>query len=92
MSLEKQLKKLFPTIEIIPYTYSVNSFVRNNRKYKVLVFYRVLVKCGKETHLIWIYITKTKYIISYGYTFQTIILDKKEKYKVFQVISCFVYQ
>lgn len=87
MDLKDKLLNLFPTIEIIPYTYSVNPFIRNNRKYKVLVFYRVLVECRKETRLLWIYVTKTKYIISYGYSLQSIILDKKEKYKIFQIIA-----
>lgn len=52
MNLKDELLNLFSTIEITPYTYSVNPFIRNNRKYKVLIFYRVLVKCGKETRLL----------------------------------------
>lgn len=91
MNLKDKLLDLFPTIEVDRYNYSVNPFIRNNRKYKVLIFYRVLVTCEKETRLLWIYVTKTKYIISYGYSLQSIILDKKEKYKLFQIISCFTY-
>ena len=91
MNFKDELLSLFPAIDVIPYTYSLYPFTRNNRTYKVLMFYRVRIKCGEEILLLWIYVTKTKYIISYGYTLQTIILDKKEKYKVFQVISCFTH-
>lgn len=88
MNLKDELLNLFPTIGVDLYTYSVNPFIRNKRKYKVLIFYRVLVKCEK-TRLLWIYVTKTKYIINYGYSLQSIILNKKEKYKMFQIIAAY---
>ena len=91
MNFRDELLKLFPTIDVTSYTYSLYPFIRNNRKYKVLIFYRVQIKCRKETLFLWIYVTKTKYIISYGYPLQTIILDKKEKYKLFQIIHCFYW-
>lgn len=91
MRLKNELLSLFPTIDVIPYTYSLYPFIHNNRKYNILIFYRVRIKNEKGTHLLWIYVTKTKYIISYGYTLQRIILDKREKYKVFQIIHCFYW-
>lgn len=89
MNLKDELLDLFPTIEIDRYNYSVNPFVRNNRKYNVLIFYRIRIKCGKETRLLWIYVTKTKYIISWGYSLQSTILNKKEKYKLFQIVAAY---
>lgn len=91
MNFKDELLSLFPAIDVIPYTYSLYPFIRNNRKYNVLIFYKVLIKHGEDILLLWIYVTKTKYIISYGYTLQTIILDKREKYKLFQIIYCFTH-
>lgn len=91
MNFKDELLSLFPTIEVIPYTYAIYPFIRNNRTYKVWIFYKVLIKHGEDILLLWIYVTKTKYIISYGYTLQTIILNKKRKYKLFQIIYCFTH-
>lgn len=49
MNFRDELLKLFPTIDVTSYTYSLYPFIRNNRKYKVLIFYRVQIKCRKET-------------------------------------------
>lgn len=87
MNLKDELLNLFPTIEVEQYNYLLNPFIRNNRKYNVLIFYKIRIECEKETRLLWIYITKTKYIISSGCSLQSIILDKKEKYKIFQIIA-----
>ena len=91
MNLKYELLNLFPTIEVDQYNYLLNPLIRNNRKYNVLIFYKIRIECEKETRFLWIYVTQTKYIISHGYSFQSIILDKKEKYKLFQIISCFTY-
>lgn len=92
MNLKDKLLDLFPTIEVDRYNYLLNPFIRNNRKYNVLIFCKIRIKCGKETRLLWIYITKTKYIISSGYSLSSIILDKKEKYKLFQIIASYERQ
>ena len=52
MNFKDELLSLLPTIEVIPYTYSLYPFIRNNRKYNVLIFYKVLIKCGKEIFLL----------------------------------------
>lgn len=48
MNFKDELLSLFPTIEVLPYTYSLYPFIRNNRTYNVLIFYRVRIKCGKK--------------------------------------------
>lgn len=50
--LVNKLKTYFPAINVIPYTYSLYPFIRNNRKYNVLIFYKVLIEHGADIHLL----------------------------------------
>lgn len=52
MRFKNELLSLFPTIDVIPYTYSLYPFIRNNRKYKVWIFYKVLIEHGEDIHLL----------------------------------------
>ena len=52
MNFKDELLSLFPTIDVTPYTYSLYPFIRNNRKYNVLIFYRVRIKNEKGTQLL----------------------------------------
>lgn len=52
MNLKDELLNLFPTIEVERYNYLLNPFIRNNRKYNVLFFYKIRIECEKETRLL----------------------------------------
>ena len=52
MNFKDELLSLFPAIDVIPYTYSLYPFIRNNRKYNVLIFYKVLIKHGEDILLL----------------------------------------
>lgn len=51
MNLKDELLNLFPIIEI-SYSNMIGFIVRNNRKYKGSIFYKISIKCEKGTHFL----------------------------------------